>query len=64
MEHLAINAFKGLPILLEHTLQLYALPVHHRDPFDRILIAQSQSEHIPIITADPQFAGYDVEIVW
>lgn len=64
VEQLAENAFRSLPILLEHTLQLHALPLHHRDPFDRILIAQCQSEHIPILTADPQFAKYEVEVTW
>ena len=63
IEHLAMNSFKSMPILLEHTLQLHALPMHHHDHFDRILIAQSQSEHLPIITADPQFASYDVEVI-
>jgi PIN domain nuclease of toxin-antitoxin system len=40
------------------------LPSHHRDPFDRLLIAQAQVERLPIVTADPSFADYDVTVVW
>jgi PIN domain nuclease of toxin-antitoxin system len=42
-------------------LRVAALPPHHRDPFDRLLIAQAQIEGLTILTADPQFAEYDVE---
>ena len=45
-------------------LQVYYLPPHHRDPFDRILIAQSQVEGIPILTADRQISRYDVQVLW
>ena len=37
------------------------LPLHHRDPFDRLLVAQAQVESLPILTADPQLARYDIE---
>jgi PIN domain nuclease of toxin-antitoxin system len=47
-----------------HALHLASLPMHHRDPFDRILIAQAQLEGVPIITADHRFHRYDVEILW
>lgn len=57
------NGFKGLPILLDHALRVCALPDHHRDPFDRILVAQGQVEHLPIITTDPQIARYDIEVI-
>ena len=40
------------------------LPMHHRDPFDRLLIAQAIAEGIPIATNDPAFAAYGVQIVW
>jgi len=43
---------------------VYTLPVHHRDPFDRILVAQSQLEDMPILTADLQIAQYRVEVLW
>jgi PIN domain nuclease of toxin-antitoxin system len=52
-----------LPITHEHTLQLALLPLHHRDPFDRILVAQAQVEGLRLMTADRQFKAYPVEIV-
>ena len=52
-----------LPILHFHALRAAALPAHHRDPFDRLLIAQAQMERIPILTADPWFDHYDVETI-
>jgi PIN domain nuclease of toxin-antitoxin system len=52
-----------LPILHRHALHVAGLPPHHRDPFDRLLIAQAQLEDIPIVTADPSFGLYDVEVL-
>lgn len=52
-----------LPISVAHGLRVAELPPHHRDPFDRLLIAQAQLERLPVLTADRQFAAYDVEIV-
>jgi len=63
-EQLRINAIEPLAVQMSHTLRVYSLPGHHRDPFDRILVAQAQVERMPIITADPQVAQYDVEILW
>jgi len=40
------------------------LPDHHRDPFDRLLIAQSRLEKLPLLTADPEIERYDVTILW
>ena len=48
---------------LAHLLAYGALPLHHRDPFDRMLIAQAQCLGVPIVTADPAFAAYEVETV-
>jgi PIN domain nuclease of toxin-antitoxin system len=53
-----------LPISLDHVLRTESLPLHHRDPFDRLLIAQSIEEGWPIVTADPLFARYPVEVIW
>jgi len=53
----------GLPIQPAHALQVSSLPWHHRDPFDRLLIAQAQVEAMAIVTADPQFEAYDVEVL-
>lgn len=51
-----------LPVLHRHALRLAALPGHHRDPFDRVLVAQAQIEEIPILTADRVFERYEVEV--
>ncbi len=53
-----------LPITIEHALKAGALQRHHRDPFDRMLIAQSQVERAPIVTKDAAFAAYEVELLW
>lgn len=53
-----------LPILHSHARHVAALPPHHGDPFDRILIAQAQVESLPIMTADDQFLRYDLEVIW
>jgi PIN domain nuclease of toxin-antitoxin system len=61
---LALNSITVLPITMSHALRIHALPSHHRDPFDRMLVAQSQVERLPIVTADPQIARYAVDIIW
>jgi PIN domain nuclease of toxin-antitoxin system len=58
-----ISGVGGLAVGHSHALAVATLPRHHADPFDRLLIAQSQLEAIPIVTADPVFDAYDVEIV-
>jgi len=52
-----------LPIDQQHALQVATLPPHHRDPFDRLLIAQAQLDDLSILTADPLFDAYDVSII-
>lgn len=54
------------PVAIEHghALAAGALPPHHRDPFDRLLIATAQLEAVPVLTVDRQFSPYDVEVVW
>ncbi|BAZ16545.1 hypothetical protein NIES4071_84220 [Calothrix sp. NIES-4071] len=63
-EQLEINSFQVLPIELKHTLQTYYLPNHHKDPFDRILVAQSQVENLPLLTLDAKIAQYGVNVIW
>lgn len=63
-EQMTVNAFRALPISLSHALHVYTLPAHHRDPFDRLLVAQSQLEGLPILTADPQIVQYPVQVLW
>jgi PIN domain nuclease of toxin-antitoxin system len=52
--------FTFLPILAEHTYEVFSLPLHHLDPFDRLLIAQARINDLSIVTADRAFAQYDV----
>jgi PIN domain nuclease of toxin-antitoxin system len=61
---LVANAFEPMPIELAHALRAGTLPAIHRDPFDRLLVAQAQIEGLPILTADPAISRYDVETIW
>ena len=61
LAHYGIGA---IPVSLAHVLAAEPLPVHHRDPFDRILVAQAQVERLAVVTHDPQILKYDVETVW
>jgi PIN domain nuclease of toxin-antitoxin system len=58
------NGVSVLPISLQHILRVEALEMFHRDPFDRILIAQSIEEKMPLVTADPTIERYPVEMIW
>ena len=62
-EQLATNRFQLLPVSLTHTLRVAALPWHHRDPFDRLLIAQCQAEGLTLVTADAALAAYDAPML-
>jgi PIN domain nuclease of toxin-antitoxin system len=53
-----------LPITEKHALEVLRMPYHHRDPFDRIMIAQALTEGMTIVTADTRFAPYGVPIIW
>ena len=61
---LAQHRFQALPIQLSHALRVAALPEIHTDPFDRLLVAQSQLESLPLLTADAEIARYEVERIW
>jgi PIN domain nuclease of toxin-antitoxin system len=63
-EQLARNAIGLLSINLEHTAAVINLPFHHRDPFDRLLLAQAQVENLPFISSDPAFDAYGVQRIW
>jgi PIN domain nuclease of toxin-antitoxin system len=63
-EQLDHNAIDSLPIQLSHALHVYNLPQFHRDPFDRLLVAQGQLENLPLLTSDPQLGKYKVQVVW
>ena len=58
------NGFHLLPITFEHTLQLSKLPYHHRDPFDRMLVAQSIVNRLTLISKDGDFENYGIKLIW
>ncbi len=58
------TATAPLPIEAAHALRVSRLPLHHRDPFDRMLVAQAQIERMTLLTADRALAAYDVPILW
>ena len=63
-EQLTANNIQVLPLTLDHVFRLEQLPLHHRDPFDRILIAQSLEEEFPILSADPLLKNYSATLLW
>jgi PIN domain nuclease of toxin-antitoxin system len=56
--------FEPMPVTSLHAEHVEHLPWHHRDPFDRLLVAQAVSERHALVSADPQLADYDVDVVW
>jgi PIN domain nuclease of toxin-antitoxin system len=60
----ATNGVVLLPIVKEHVLALEALPFHHRDPFDRLLVAQAVVEGAALVSGDPVLKSYDADIRW
>lgn len=62
-EHVVRSGLQILPLDAQHGLAVGDLPMHHRDPFDRLLIAQARAENLAILTGDGHFAAYDVPVV-
>jgi PIN domain nuclease of toxin-antitoxin system len=62
-EHVIDSGLRILPLSPDHGLAVAGLPMHHRDPFDRLLIAQARGEGLAIMTADRRFLDYGVEVV-
>jgi PIN domain nuclease of toxin-antitoxin system len=58
------EGWQELPITLEHAVRAGLLPLHHRDPFDRLLVAQAQAMNLPILSADRGLDDYDVRRLW
>jgi PIN domain nuclease of toxin-antitoxin system len=58
------NQIEILPVTLAHVLAIDALPQHHRDPFDRLLVAQAATENASLVTNDPALVRYPVAIIW
>jgi len=63
LEELRLHRFTPLNITTEHALAVEKLPAHHKDPFDRMLIAQAQEERLTLVTRDPRIKAYDVRII-
>lgn len=63
-EQLRLNAIDVLSITVAHVAAVVSLPFHHRDPFDRLLVAQASVEGIPIIGADTAFDAYPIIRIW
>jgi PIN domain nuclease of toxin-antitoxin system len=61
---IVINDFRILPIELKHVAPLTTMPFHHRDPFDRLLIAQAIAEQMPIVSGDSAFDAYPITRLW
>ena len=61
--HIERSGVSPLRISVEHALAAGALPSHHRDPFDRLIIAQAQVEELTVVTADERFTAYDVPLM-
>lgn len=62
--HLQLNGIQLLGIEFRHTARVVELPFHHRDPFDRLLIAQALIDNLPLLSADPAFNAYGVTRWW
>jgi PIN domain nuclease of toxin-antitoxin system len=63
-EQMRLNSMELLPLRLDHLEVVTTMPFHHRDPFDRLLIAQAMLENIVIISADSTFSSYPVQRIW
>lgn len=63
-QQLELNGIELLPIQLRHVALVTTLPFHHRDPFDRLLIAQARIEQMPLVGGDTAFDAYAVSRLW
>jgi len=58
-----VTGFAELPVLARHAAGVHALPWHHRDPFDRLLVSQAREESLTLVTVDPAIRAYDVPVL-
>jgi PIN domain nuclease of toxin-antitoxin system len=63
-KRLAEQGIQSLSVTQSHSLKVYDLPLHHSDPFDRLIIAQALAENMVILTSDRAFKRYPVELLW
>ncbi len=61
---IAVCGAELLPIRAEHALKVSTLPLHHRDPFDRMLVAQAMTEGLPLVSHDQHLTRYACEVIW
>ena len=64
LTQIAENLLELLPITAPHAVRVASLPFHHRDPFDRLLVAQALVEQVPILSFDSAFDHYGIERLW
>jgi PIN domain nuclease of toxin-antitoxin system len=62
-DEIARSGFRQLPVTVEHTISAGCLPLVHRDPFDRMLVAQARCEGLTLVTRDPQIRRYEVALL-
>ena len=63
-EEMKANSIQWLPVEISHCAKVIELPFHHRDPFDRMLIAQAITEDLSILSRDSCFSAYDIKCIW
>jgi PIN domain nuclease of toxin-antitoxin system len=63
-KHLRQLGITVLPVQASHALRVMRLPFHHRDPFDRLLVAQCLEEGLPLLSSDKQLHKYEIEVIW
>ena len=63
-EEMRINAVQWLPVEMQHCVELTKLPFHHRDLFDRMLIAQALAEDLQLLSRDGHLSAYEIERIW
>ncbi len=63
-EEQPVNGFEILPVTMDHVYALDSFPLHHRDPFDRLLAAQAHREGLTLVTHDPKLSAYAISLLW
>ena len=61
---MTVNTIEWLPIEIPHCVEVVKLPFHHRDPFDRMLVAQAMVEGMQLLSRDSRLSAYAVERIW
>jgi len=64
LDALVADRFIELPVAARHAVEAARLPLLHRDPFDRMIVAQARLERLAVITSDPKIADYGVDVLW